>query len=258
MNSHTDIKAAGGIFSRELTIRASDTDMYRQLRMSRLFSMIQEISIAHTEALGCPRQTTLDRGLLWVITRLHLRLARPILYDEKLRLESWPEPMIHMVYPRGYRITDASGIIIGECSALWTIIDAASRAIALPSRTGVIIPGIHREGELPLPQGLAYPSGGNTSEHKVLYSEIDLNGHVNNTCYFDWIDDLFEPSAHRGGLYREIQMNFQREITPDATVTLHWKTESGENIAAAGARILRVCGTFSGAAAFTAEAELRQ
>lgn len=261
----------GCILSREITIRSSDTDMYRQLRMSRLFSMIQEISIAHTEALGFPRETTLDRGFLWVITRMHLRLSRPILYDEHIRIEAWPEPMIHMVYPRGYRIFDAQGSPVGECSALWTIIDAATRQIALPSRTGVMIVGFHRDNELPLPQGLSAPArgSGQVTGHPVSYSEIDLNGHVNNTCYFDWIDDLFAPEDHKGGLYSEIQMNFQHEIKPGARVTLQWEIEkaapAAENEEAASlsthkpeGSILRVCGfTEEKQAAFTAEAVMR-
>lgn len=268
-------KSSGGCFSRSVRIRTSDTDMYRHLRMSRLSALLQEISIAHTEALGFPRETTLDRGLLWVITRLRIRLSRPILYDETIRLETWPEPMIHMVYPRGCRILDEKDECIGQSSALWTIIDGASRRIALPARTGILIPGIHLENELPLPEGLSVPDGGESACRTAAYSEIDLNGHVNNTRYFDWIDDLFDPQAHRKGLYREIQMNFLHEITPGAAVRLVWKTEkeapapenagAAENTGAAalsacapGGRILRVCGfTEESQAAFAAEAVMR-
>ncbi|RRF94415.1 MAG: hypothetical protein DUD27_09490 [Lachnospiraceae bacterium] len=256
--SDTFIKSKNGgeVISRSAVICSSDADSYRQLRMSRLFSMIQEISIAHTESLGFPRETTLDRGLLWVITRMHLLLTRPILYDERIRLESWPEPMIHMVYPRGYRIFDASEKVIGECSALWTIIDARKRTIALPSQTNVIIPGFDRENELPLPQGLSAPDGGQTLERQVQYSEIDLNGHVNNTRYFDWIDDLFEPAAHEGGLYSEIQMNFQHEITPGAVIRLTSQTVPAPE-SASGQQILHVSGTSDGMTAFVAEATLK-
>jgi medium-chain acyl-[acyl-carrier-protein] hydrolase len=291
MNDSGDILSGGagscppfcsGCFSRSVRVRSSDTDMYRQLTMSRLFSMLQEVSIAHTEALGFPRETTLDRGLLWVITRLRIRLARPVLYDETIRIETWPEPMIHMVYPRVCRIFDGQGRCIGKSSALWTIIDEASRRIALPSQTGVIIPGLHREGGLPLPQGLSVPEGwpeqnktflpgssvsqggqtadraAHTARFAVRFSEIDLNGHVNNTRYFDWIDDLFAAPAHKGGLYREIQMNFLHEITPGAQVRLVWKTEeSAGEPCKPGGRILHVCGfTAEKQAAFVAEARL--
>lgn len=268
----TDSLGTCRVFSRKIQIRSSDTDMYRQLRMSRLFSILQELSIAHTEALGFPRETTLDRGFLWVITRVRLCLPRPIFYDESIRIETWPEPMIHMVYPRGYRILDAQDRPIGECSALWTIIDGAARQVALPSRTGVVIAGFHREDELPLPQGLLSPAPdiARSARHPVSYSDIDLNRHVNNTRYFDWIDDLFAPEAHKCGLYSEIQMNFQHEIRPGTCVTLQKSISSAGdgtgseneskpvNEPKPDRRILRVCGfTEEKRTAFTAEAVLR-
>ena len=50
------------------TLLSSDVDASRRLRLSTLFTMLQEASIAHTAALGMGRDKTLDRGLLWIIT----------------------------------------------------------------------------------------------------------------------------------------------------------------------------------------------
>lgn len=209
------------LLTRSYKVLASDVDRFQRLRMSRLFALLQELSIAHTEELGFPRETTLDRGFLWVISRIHIRLVRPILYDEHVQLESWPEPMLHMIYPRGYRLLTHSGEFLGEAAALWTLIDAKKRTIALPEQTQVQIPGWDREGQLSLPQGLSACMKGEPISHPVLYSELDLNGHVNNTRYFDWIDDLFSVAEHESVLYTEMQMNFMHEVTAGETVSLY-------------------------------------
>ena len=85
------------IYTRDWKVLASDVDRYQHLRMSRIFQLLQELSIAHTEELGFPRETTLDRGMLWVISRMQVELMRPISYDEKICMTSSPEKMLHMI-----------------------------------------------------------------------------------------------------------------------------------------------------------------
>ena len=50
--------------------------MYRRLRISTMFEWFQEGSITHTEELGCGREKTLDKGLLWVVTLQRAEIAR--------------------------------------------------------------------------------------------------------------------------------------------------------------------------------------
>ena len=55
--------------------------MYRRLRISTMFEWFQEGSITHTEELGCGREKTLDKGLLWVVTLQRAEIGRLPLYD---------------------------------------------------------------------------------------------------------------------------------------------------------------------------------
>ena len=213
------------LYTRRLAVHASDVDAFRHLRMSRLSGILQELSIAHTERLGFTRRLTLDKGLLWILTRLRISVMRPILYDEELEFCTWPRPALHMLYPREYRIFESSGAQIGEAAALWAIIDASTRRIALPSETGISIPGTVHTGQLPLPQGLSPAFCQNAAQHTVTYSEIDLNGHVNNTRYLDWIDDLQSEEWHRAGFSGELQINYMHEILPGSVVSVHVLSE---------------------------------
>ena len=74
------------VLSKQLSVTATQVDMFRRLRLSSLFALLQETAIEHTIQLGCPREKTLDRGLLWIVTHYCLRIARLPLYDEQLTL----------------------------------------------------------------------------------------------------------------------------------------------------------------------------
>ena len=49
------------IYTERLTLRSRDVDMFRRLRTSELFKLLQEASIRHTEQLGMGRDKTLDK-----------------------------------------------------------------------------------------------------------------------------------------------------------------------------------------------------
>ena len=55
------------LYEERFRLKSKDVDLYRRLRCSRLFELLQEASIRHTELLGMGREKTLDRGLLWIV-----------------------------------------------------------------------------------------------------------------------------------------------------------------------------------------------
>ena len=73
-------------FERTFTIHSRDVTQNRQLRLSAMLGFFQEASISHTENLGMGREKTLDRGLLWIITKQSAEIIRMPRYDETVTL----------------------------------------------------------------------------------------------------------------------------------------------------------------------------
>ena len=182
------------MYQTEYRILSSDTDAFRRLRLSRLFTMLQEASIAHTTALGMGRDKTLDRGLLWIVTLQQAKIARLPVYDEKIRLRTWPGKTMHLLFPRYYRIEDERGGTLVEASALWALMDERSRRAVFPEEYGIRIRGVHTGKEIPLPSAPKIPQSPETDTFTVPYSFVDLNGHMNNTRYLDLAEDCMPPS----------------------------------------------------------------
>lgn len=207
------------IYRIEHTVLSSDTDANRRLRLSRLFTMLQEASIAHTTALGMGREKTLDRGLLWIVTLQQAKIARLPEYDETIRLRSWPGKMLHLLFPRHYRIEDQAGNALVEANALWALMDEQTRRVVFPERVGVKIRGVHTGKELPLPAVPRVPTAGETHAVTVPYSFVDLNGHMNNTRYFDLAEDSM-PQTLRSKRIVSIRAEYSREACLGDTITL--------------------------------------
>ena len=143
------------VYREELLLRSKDVDLYRRLRLSRLFELLQEASIRHTEQLGMGREKTLDKGLLWVVTMQRCEIARMPEYDESLVLTSWPGKTMHVFFPRYYRLADERDNTLVSASALWMLVDEKTRKMVFPDDWGVEIEGVTTGREIRLPSGLA-------------------------------------------------------------------------------------------------------
>ena len=124
------------VCTESLKLRSKDVDMFRRLRSSELFKLLQEISIRHTEELGMGREKTLDRGILWVLLMQRAEIARMPVYDEELLLRSWPGKTMHLLFPRYYSLETAAGEALVKASALWSLVDAGTRKVVFPERFG--------------------------------------------------------------------------------------------------------------------------
>ena len=215
------------VYTEKLKLRSRDVDMFRRLRSSELFKLLQEASIRHTEELGMGRDKTLDRGILWVLLMQRAEIRRMPAYDEEIVLKSWPGKTMHLLFPRYYSMETATGEPLLKASALWSLVDAKTRKVVFPERYGVEIEGVVLGEEIQLPGAIQKRECIHEKTFVVPYSFVDLNGHMNNTRYFDLAEDCIGAAA-RGMLLREVQTEYVNEARFDEQLQLRWNREAGE------------------------------
>ena len=215
------------VYSSSLRLRNKDVNFHRALRTSTLFELLQEMSIAHTEALGMGREKTLDRGLLWVVTLQRAEIRRMPVYDETITLETWPGETMHVLFPRHYRVLDEEGTTVIAASALWTLVDEETRRMVFPDRYGVAIEGVVTGNEIALPSPPRKAEAVSGSVFTVPFSYVDLNGHMNNTRYFDLAEDRL-PAAAAGRPLRAVETEYAGEARLGEDVRINvQETEDG-------------------------------
>ena len=215
------------VYREEIHLRAKDVDLYRRLRTSELFRLLQEASIRHTEQLGMGREKTLDKGILWVLTQQRCEIRRMPEYDEHIVLKSWPGRNMHLLFPRHYSMETAAGEPLLKASAIWCLVDAKSRKVVFPEKYGVQIDGAETGEEIELPRPIRKLDCTETRVFTVPYSYVDLNGHMNNARYFDLAEDCIGAAA-RGLPLKEVRTEYVNEIRFGETATLRWNGDGGE------------------------------
>ena len=215
------------VYETSYRLLSSDVDAQRRLRLSRLFTFLQEASIAHTTALGKGWEKTLDKGLLWIVTLQQVKVDRLPVYDEDVRLLSWPGETMHLYFPRYYRLEDGAGNTLLTGSALWALMDEGSRRMVFPEEHGIRIDAENEEKPLPLPAAPKPPLTGEKETFSVPYSYVDLNGHMNNTRYLDLLEDRM-PADLRQKAVREIRAEYSGEAKLGEAVALTYARQGND------------------------------
>ena len=210
-------------YRRTLRLKAEHVDCFRRLRLSVLMRLFQECCIAHTEELGMGREKTLDRGFLWVINSETIEISRLPEYDEEITLLCRPGQTLHFFFPRQMTILDSEGEPIIRIGAIWSLIDEKTRQLIDPGEEGITISGENRPDDVRASVSLRDADLPWTTEKKAAsYSQIDINGHMNNTNYLDMALDLIGYEKLRDMRFTAIRCLFRKEILPGTEFELRW------------------------------------
>lgn len=212
------------VYEERLRLKSKDVNLYRRLRTSRLFELLQEASIRHTELLGMGREKTLDRGILWIVGLQRAEIARMPEYDEEIILKSWPGRTMRLFFPRYYSLETANGESLVKASALWSLVDEKTRKLVFPERYGVVIDGAETGAELAQPSAPRKLPFSGEDRFTVPFSYVDLNGHMNNTRYFDLAEDLI-PAAAQGKALRTVVTEYASEARLGDSLLARWGCE---------------------------------
>lgn len=212
------------IWTRSYKVLNKDVNMFQDMRTSRLMELIQEACIAHTEALGMGRNKTLDQGLLWVVLQQTMKIRRMPVFDEEITLETWPGNTMHVLFPRFFAVLDPQGNSLLEGSCLWALINAETRKMIFPDRYGIEITGDETRTQPALPTPIQRLETSQKRFFTVPFSYCDLNGHMNNTRYFDLAEDTMHAIAE-GKKPASITTEYAKEARYQETIQVSWQED---------------------------------
>ena len=207
------------MFTKKVLIGSNDIDQNLTVRIASLMRIIQDTIMDHTEEIHVGKQDTIDKGIIWVVTRLRLDIERLPKYQEEILIKTYPGATKSFFYQRFLSIEDMSGNTIVKLSSIWTLLDAKTRMITLNQEIASRCLEEHHDGELPLPEKIDIKHElGIKDERRVRYHDVDLNGHLNFTKYIEFILDLYSSDFYRKNPIKSIILNYAKEIKEDQIV----------------------------------------
>jgi medium-chain acyl-[acyl-carrier-protein] hydrolase len=202
----------------DVTVSYWDVDRDAKLLLPAVFKYLQEAAIKHADQFDTGARAMVSRGQSWVLNRLAATIHRYPHYEEPLRVETWSSGIRAFKGFRDFRVFCRDELVV-SASSLWLYVDLKTKSLvrvpadiaaAFPAHIGAVFhPDLDRLRIAPPRDG-----AGPAARVSIRYSDIDGNGHVNNTAYLDYLQTAL---ARRGLPARpqNVEIQFLKEIPPD-------------------------------------------
>ncbi|MCR4436071.1 MAG: thioesterase [Clostridiales bacterium] len=218
-------------YSHPYQIMACDVDFMKKLKLSAAFNYFQEIAGLHADNLGIGfNRIYREFGVAWVLMRMRVDIERYPVWEEEVTIETWPQLPRKYDFDRDYIVRDAEGKAIMRAVSTWVIVDVATREIKKSEVIAIDYPPITVERAIECTLGKIKPQGQPQIAYKRVIgcSDIDMNGHINNSKYVDFIMDCFSVEDLKKYSAKSIQVNYLKESFPGDTIALYKNTDAAE------------------------------
>ena len=227
-------------FEDSYRLRAADFDRWSNLRPASVMDLFQDIAGRHANELGVGMNALFEKKIAWVIVKLRFRILKPCRMYDSVRVRTWPLPPDRIGYRREYLISNADGEAVAEGSSEWVLMDFESRRI-VPGGNIYPLTEYCMDTAFPerFPRTRSFDADGPCCSIIPPWSDFDVNGHVNNTKYANYVLDTIVPDENEH--ISALSMEYHREVLPGeelniltcregSTVLARGESSSGEKM----------------------------
>ncbi len=244
------------IYKRKYVIGFSDVDFTQKLKQSTLFGYFQDIASLAVENLNIGINELAQKfNVAWILMRIRVDIVRNPEWNEEITIETWPQEPKKFEFERDFVVMDKSGEPIMKAVSTWVIIDMDTREVRKSGLIGFEYPSYKKERALDCRLGRLKPAKQPEVAYKRIigYSDVDFNGHLNNSKYVDFIMDCFSMANHKQYAVKSIEVNYMNEALPGEILVLR------TDISAADANLIYIDGIdeSGGKTVFKAQLEIR-
>ena len=215
------------IYRQTKTIEDIHLDRFGRLKLSTLLYFAQEAAGGHCQILKLDWETLAQKDLFWAVIRQKVEITRLPTRGETITVETWPMPTTRSAFPRATVAYDEQGKELFRVIGLWVLMNTKTRGMVLPAKSGVDLDGTLRGTELAAPGSIAPMALENMTLRNVRFTELDRNGHMNNTRYLDWLVDLLPGKFHEHHPAKGFTICYLNEAKETQELSLSWQVLDG-------------------------------
>ena len=198
----------------EADIRFCDCDLHQKIKASAICEFMSNLAGVAFGSRGMDHRYLWDRGFVFLLSRVSVRILRSPLPEEKIRIATWEREAVRAEYLRDFEFRSMDGELLIAGTTAWILVDPNTRQILRPSEftAGEMMPMPDKKADVqPCARlRLKDEEADFVGTRKIYYSHLDANGHVHNTIYADLAVDALPVDLLEQSLC-EFQLNFSRE-----------------------------------------------
>lgn len=201
-------------------VRSYDIGLNSMMRMSSLCSYFQEIAGRHASHLDVGYHYMQQSGMVWVLSRLFVKIDKMPGWGQDFFLETWPLGNERIFYRRDYCLDDGQNTMISATS-YWILLDLKTHRPKVVPLDETVVKTNSGRFAMPMPlENFQSVTSEDTEIHRVKYSDLDQNRHVNNARYVEWIFDMLDQDMLEKSVPAFFSIEYKHEVKSGDSVLL--------------------------------------
>lgn len=225
--------AHDAIFTRDFTVRYSEVNKFGKLKLHSLFDYLQQIAAEHANYLGFGMHDLYHKGMIWVLSKMSIKITGSFSPEQQITACTYPSGVERIFFRREFEISDKNtNEVLAQVSSFWLLLDAEKLR---PLRRDVLQDVRLENPDLPVfIQKFPSPAADFSDMQEVFtsqvkFSQMDINQHLNNAQYANWIEDAIYEKLQKDFTFQEINIAFlQAQKYPDRITAAMELKDSGE------------------------------
>lgn len=174
-------------------IRASEVGAGEKITLPALCGLFQEIAGNHALQLNFDITQLHQQNLTWVLHRMDIQVDRYPNWRETIIIETWPAAGDSIRAYRNYRVLDEEGNEIVRSLSYWMMINLETRRPVRMPQEVLDLRVTDLEHVMPIKTTRLKPFENPQEETKIRVrkSDLDMNRHVNNTRFVEWMMETY-------------------------------------------------------------------
>ena len=210
----------GLTYQMQMKIPFDMADINGHIKLPDLILLSLQVSGMQSIELGVSDKTVLDQyNLVWIITDYEIDVVRLPRFAEEITIETEAMSYNRLFCYRRFTIYDEAGQELIHMMATFVLMNRDSRKVH--SVEPEIVAPYQSEFSKKLIRGPKYDSLENPSskDYRVRFYDLDMNGHVNNSKYLDWIFEVMGADFLTKHIPRKINLKYVKEVKPGGMIT---------------------------------------
>lgn len=216
------------VFTETFKIRSSEIRPDGKAKLQTICDLLQEIAGNHALTLNFDVTQLHEDNLTWVLHRLDIKIDQYPEWRERVTVKTWPSSGDKLRAHRDFVVLDEDGNRLIRALSYWLMIDLDNRRpVRIPQEVLNMAPR-NVEHVIPIKSNRPQSPGATESEKtfSVRYSDLDVNRHVNNIKYVEWITETLPTDK----LVKSMDIEFKAECGYGKNIKVQTDSLTGDLI----------------------------
>ena len=210
----------GLTYQMKMKIPFDMADMNGHIKLPDVILLSLQVSGMQSIELGVSDKTILEEhNLVWIIIDYDIEVVRLPRFAEEITIETEALSYNRLFCYRRFTIYDEEGRELIHMIATFVLMDRDSRKVHAVEPE--IVAPYQSDFDKKLIRGPKYESLDEpfSKDYHVRFYDLDMNGHVNNSKYLDWIFEVMGADFLTQYIPKKINLKYVKEVRPGGVIT---------------------------------------